>query len=359
MMSMDGACARRSAEAIRSGGATSKTMARAPAHSSVAPVPLVFHPAPQETTRLIQQVVPARSVERAAHPDGPPAGYYRITLEDGTRRFARIVSASQASAVRAGVEIQQALARRGIPAAPLAMTPTTLPGGFVLFVFHWIHGRFATPNEDQIRALAGTVTRLHGLLRSNDIGGFDEAVESVVEPPESMERLAQAETRHEEGRAARYLVECWAAVRAILNHQAQRIHNDLHPGNVLFDPNDRVAALLDFEEAAHSFYSPAVDLSWIVERFCFVRLGGSEAVHLATAFLDSYAEHSEGELLFARGWLEQVTRWRCVTALAVLERDRDRLAAAWNEERSKFRFILSQLDSWRPFLSEVEQSVRI
>jgi Ser/Thr protein kinase RdoA (MazF antagonist) len=49
---------------------------------------------------------------------------------------------------------------------------------------------------------------------------------------------------------------------------AQCLHGEVHPGNVLFRADDGAAVLVDFEESVHVFAPPAWDVAFLVQRFC-------------------------------------------------------------------------------------------
>jgi hypothetical protein len=50
--------------------------------------------------------------------------------------------------------------------------------------------------------------------------------------------------------------------------EAQCLHGEVHPGNVLFRADDGAAVLVDFEESVHVFAPPAWDVAFLVQRFC-------------------------------------------------------------------------------------------
>lgn len=52
-----------------------------------------------------------------------------------------------------------------------------------------------------------------------------------------------------------------------LMDDAQCLHGEIHPGNVIYDKNDNRAVLLDFEESVHVFASVSWDLAFAVQRF--------------------------------------------------------------------------------------------
>jgi Ser/Thr protein kinase RdoA (MazF antagonist) len=144
----------------------------------------------------------------------------------------------------------------------------------------------------------------------------------------------------------------WTATCALLNRDAQMIHNDLHPGNVLFNASTTTFHFLDFEEAASSWLSPVMDLSWVIERFCLMQESGAD--ELVRALLDGYA--SAGGRVADRGASDIVSciRLRCLIAIGLLSRqaadDRELLDLS---ESKKFVHLLSRLDDWTDVLRTV------
>jgi len=50
--------------------------------------------------------------------------------------------------------------------------------------------------------------------------------------------------------------------------EAQCLHGEVHPGNVIFSLENNKAILVDFEESVHTFAPPSWDLAFMFQRFC-------------------------------------------------------------------------------------------
>lgn len=49
---------------------------------------------------------------------------------------------------------------------------------------------------------------------------------------------------------------------------AQCLHGEVHPGNVIFSKNEDEVVFVDFEESVHTYTSPSWDLAFLVQRYC-------------------------------------------------------------------------------------------
>jgi Ser/Thr protein kinase RdoA (MazF antagonist) len=198
---------------------------------------------------------------------------------------------------------------------------------------------------------------LHAFLRSTPTGP-ERAQADWAARWSSLEALAW--TARLQGplaqRLARFLSRR-VEVQGLLSDGAQPVHDDLHPGNVLFGRDGDVLAFLDFEEALHSHGSTWIDLAWIIERFCLLGPAPARADLLARSFLDAYCQ-AGGRPSGAAGVLADALLWRNYRALAVLAAQPEPSTPARHAEWSKFCGILDCLDGWRPLLARLEAGVR-
>jgi hypothetical protein len=89
---------------------------------------------------------------------------------------------------------------------------------------------------------------------------------------------------------------------------AQCIHGQVHPGNVLFQ--DSIAVLVDWEEAVYNFAPPAFDLAYFVQRFCLHDNPPPDALRQR---LDTIAAHY-GPLPPLAGMMRQLA-WMSMAAI--------------------------------------------
>jgi Ser/Thr protein kinase RdoA (MazF antagonist) len=321
----------------------------APPHAGLSPVPLDYREATGEWARRIAQAAGAGLVERAVHSRAEPRGYYRITpAGGGPRLFGKVVSSADAPRLATAQRLSDKAVAAGIPAQRSASPPLPIGEEYALLLCEWIDGRFCTHLGVEMDSLGTTLARLHRFF--GDAGareprlGDSTAIEALARSPGLNEASAQALDD---------LLRRRDEVRAKLGSPPQPIHNDLHPGNVLFDGEGQVAGVLDFEEALHSVGSPLVDLSWVIERFCFAARPPADAETLAARFIDAYRARA-GSCAAPSGTFLDAIRWRSLSALAVLSGARLDDAEAADAEWRKFEAILAASGDWRPALERLE-----
>jgi Ser/Thr protein kinase RdoA (MazF antagonist) len=324
----------------------------APAHEGLVPEPLAWGEAAGEWAGRIAAAADAARVERALRPKPEPRGYYRLTARaNGARYFGKVVAAADAPRQWAAQQLSDRAAAAGIPAQRSVAAPRDLGDGFALLLCEWVDGRFATPSEAELAALGGVVASLHGFLRGEARDGRGP------DPWDRLERLASSTRPSPQASAVLAdLLRRRGEVEAQLAVASQPIHNDLHAGNVFFGAGAAVAAVLDWEEALHSAGCPLVDLGWVVERLCFVRLGIAEAERVAAAFLEAYANEAP-RFPVRRGALLDAIRWRSLYALGVIDGDEGADAPALRGEWAKFESIVAASEGWRPALERLEAIV--
>ena len=219
---------------------------------------------------------------RALHRSDQPAGAYRLTVA-GEEWFVRVTS-------RWGnPELEKAivgyLANAGVSVNAAVMTGTRM---------RWQDRELRVDARPLIRGrhFDGSGADLRALATA--LGALDRA---LAEFPRCREVRDAASTRYEWVAAARDLIAealsssrfeifgeqaTWAKrhvgwLKEMVEQfvpdydtgaEAQCLHGEVHPGNVIFDDEQGSAVLVDFEESVHTFAPPAWDLAFMVQRFC-------------------------------------------------------------------------------------------
>jgi Ser/Thr protein kinase RdoA (MazF antagonist) len=295
-------------------------------------------------------------VERAVHVCPAPLGYYRLTLGgSGQRRFGKVVAVEDAGRESAASLLAGAAAFAGVPALRQLGGPAELDAEYRLFQWSWIDGTFATGSDAEMRALGRATGGLHRFLRSR---GRPAADGDATWAARWLTLDALAASGRLQGPVARRLdafLSRGREVQASLMTDAQPVHDDLHPGNVLFDEQGRVLALLDFEEALQSVGTPWIDLAWVVERFCLLGPRPEHAEDLAFCFLEAYGVTGSRARASASRLTDAIL-WRTYRALGVLaaQQDEGGKDAEAQAEWRKFVAISTAIDSWVPALQRLE-----
>ena len=292
------------------------------------------------------------------HPSASPLGYYRLGRSDGVSFFGKVVAARDQDRHASAARLADAAVRAGVRALSLVAGPVPLDTNHSLFLWPWKDEKFANGSAGELRALGAALAQLHEFFRS------DPAAHGSTEPSWSERWLsieALGRSQQLEGRPAQQLDRFLSRrdeVQARLTLAAHTLHDDLHPGNVLFGPDGDVMALLDFEEALHSHGSAWIDLAWVVERFCLLGPAPARAEFLASCFLESYALGGPAPR-GGEGVLEDAILWRNYRALGVLAVQAEPATQARRAEWRKFCQILDALDDWRPMLTRLDSGIKI
>lgn len=228
---------------------------------------------------------PADCAEARFHalcrPDGP-IGRYRLDTREGSW-FVRVSS-------RFGnPEIEKImtdhLVNRGVSVCPLLVAGKTWCWDgrvFRIDVRPIVEGRHFNGSMEDLRSLAVTLSACHRVLRDFPLAHKVRAAAAVryQRLGRVCERIAGALKSGEFDLFAEHAA--WVATHRDwlaemvdkfdphLNEHpdAQCVHGEVHPGNVLFHDSNGAAVLVDFEESTHLFMPPTWDLAFLVQRFC-------------------------------------------------------------------------------------------
>lgn len=211
-----------------------------------------------------------------------PVGRYRISTSDGSW-FVRVCSRSG----NPGLEksITQYLFDKGVNVNRLLLAGVTLNWEgrtFRIDVRPFIEGRHFDGSPSDLLSLTTALSSCHTALE--DFPWIQE-VRAVASTryrrlAEVRDLVAESVNRGSFGLFAEQA--SWASAhRKWLGEMVERfelkfdelsdaqcVHGEIHPGNVLFRKRDGVAVLVDFEESVHLFMPPTWDLAFLVQRFC-------------------------------------------------------------------------------------------
>jgi hypothetical protein len=300
-----------------------------------------------EWAHLLADASGATLVERAVHARPAPLGYYRLTIPGVSVKFGKVVLLPEAPRLEAANRLARRLARYGVPVIAAWRGYKQLGSDYALFLHEWIAGSFSIGGEEEVAELGRAIAHMHlGLrqIRLHINANRWDLLESLLDS-----RMLKGEPAKllQDFMQRRHIVEDQ------LSSSRQVIHNDLHPGNVLF-AEGRVAAFLDFEEAVHSTGNPLIDISWVLERFCFLRHELGSAEQRASRFLSSYLSVAPCPIVRPGGTVDCMF-WRIFFALAILAQAPRPDAPGWNAEWNKFLSVLSSVKGWAPAIANLEQ----
>lgn len=265
---------------------------------------------PDEAIEWAAGVVGERIAEVSPLTGGMSTGIHLLTTASGERVVMRRFLnphwlALDPHLARREAEVLRALESTAVPAPALVGvdaygetcgSPTVLMG--------FVPGRrlVLDDHDAYARELA------HGLALVHDVA--PPAVDGLPDTREILERTIGEETTNRHG--AMPTPAFWARVREEMPDLAwpdpALIHDDLHPGNVLFD-GDRLSAIVDWPLAASG--PPACDVA-----FCRLDTGMMLGLDVADAILAAY-EAETGSKLANMDWWDLYAASRAETDLDV------------------------------------------
>jgi len=216
-------------------------------------------------------------------PTDRPVGSYRLRSHEG-QWFVRVSGRSGNPLLES--ELTSFQAQSGVNVNPflVAGEPLSWDGNkFRVDVRLFIEGRHFDGSPDDLRTLSASLSDCHRALRA--FPGACSIKTATMTRCQRLEEIRERIFSAVKQNAFGIFVENepWAAshrdwLAGMANefdpHQlhrhpeAQCLHGEVHPGNVIFRKSDGVAVLIDFEESAHIFAPPSWDLAFMVQRFC-------------------------------------------------------------------------------------------
>jgi len=219
---------------------------------------------------------------RALAQNDDPVGRYKLSTKEG-EWFVRVSSRWG----NPGFEkpLVDHLAARGVAVNPLLVANLKLQWEeqtFRVDVRPLIKGRHFNGSPEDLYNLASTLAQCHRSLQ--DISEADQVYVTAAARARRLESIRHHITDALASGNFELFAEraSWASAHVDWLSQmvekfdsnlherpdAQCVHGEIHPGNVLFRIADSVAVLVDFEESVHIFMPPAWDLAFMAQRFC-------------------------------------------------------------------------------------------
>lgn len=320
-----------------------------PAWVELDPKPGRWCPVALPLARRILQPLGLRGELRERNPPTPGLdGHYALVPTNETMPlFLKVVSGKRARNMVAAEDIARYLAGNGVRAlAALPGFPKALDSERLVFAYPLIAYRFSQPTASDAKAMGKLLAALHRTLRRFPDRG------RVRERSRRMDARI-GEIREGPSRAWREIVPedlCHSA-HVYPASAGQPVHGDLNYGNILFDGGGR-PILIDFENSLHSWWSPAVDLAWILERHMLVHVQDDEpCLALGETFFRSYVEFNPGAPTALE--LLEVLRIKALRPLLLLS-DGPRLMP----EIEKFQFLSHEIVRRKSLIEALDRTYR-
>lgn len=205
--------------------------------------------------------------------------------------FVKFVTHSQAQRQLQANEVCVFLQTQGVgTVCLLANSPMELPNGVVALATMFKKNRFGEVAD--LNSLAVAIGGLHQALQ---LSPFVDSVKRAAKNREQMlvnrwQMIQQLETNqiipNVPGEVLNILKSSVIDFSCLTQH-GQVVHGDLNIGNILFE-NDSKICFVDFEDTQTAWFSPLVELAFVIERFLLIAESEDKLVAKAISFLKSY-----------------------------------------------------------------------
>lgn len=285
-----------------------------------------------------------------------PFGYYLIVTECGKRLFVKVVEESAIARQQQASLMAEWLFKQGIETSVVIDEKRALfdDKAIALFVFDALDARFANTSVDDLALIGKALYKLHQALK--------KCPWQVKIHQESLERhrsLSEALALLKEGSSLKHTVPCEvnkifesvsSNVMSQLTENAQVVHGDLNHGNLMITSEKKVI-FLDFEDTWSAFFSPLMELSFMIERFALIE--SNKGTHsLATALLDGYYHQRK----MRSPWpLDEMLKALAIRAMLILAMQSQRKKIA-KSEWDKFIYLYKQANKRQELLREITKS---
>lgn len=311
---------------------------KAPAHAGLRAQPAELGPVSADTTARLAGLCGASEAEvrRLGSRLPAPSGFYRVEATPEPL-FVKVSSEAEAARQIAADRFARHAAACGVPASTLlAGYPKRFDAQHFVLGYRWIEGRYARSDAADAAAVGRVLARVHQALASCP----------------QQEEIRRATER----RLARLCAQAGGPLDADWLGPAQPTHGDFNHGNLLFPSAGGQPVVLDYEDAAISWFPPALDVAFALERFALAGDGDDEqARRLGEALFGSYAAQSGRRELFPRqGALRQALRLLSSRALAQLRIAPPSGEGVVEAERRKFESLLEQAERRASLLAALE-----
>jgi len=225
----------------------------------------------------------------------------------------------------------------------------------VIFAYEKIAGRFVKPNKEEMESVGVALAQMHkaflGCEWANEIrrAGMQRHESTIT-----MLKLLQLGTsKVKVPKAVKQILQTVnVSLLNVLIESPQVIHGDLNYGNLLVREDDHRIFFLDFEDTWTAWFSPLMDVAFVIERFALLE-SDEESLVLAKSFLDSYRSVG-GSSFQGQTHLRDCLAALAVRALLLLslvaENDKKRTS---NAEWCKFIMLYEQSQNRQDLLNQI------
>jgi len=335
-----------------------------PAHAGLTPKPLRWH---EKTIKLpkddplghflAQKSIKNLQIWQLETNLQFPFGFFRVQGEyqyQSINWFVKLVTPSQASRQLKANQLCVFLQQRGVETVCLLENLSIpLSEKVVSLVSNFKEFRFGDVDDLDVLALA--VGDLHQSMLAYP---FAKDVKLAAKGREQVllkrwKDIQQVDSHQTIPKEALQILKTHTIDFACLTEHAQVVHGDLNVGNILFQHHGKIA-FIDFEDSQTAWFSPLVELAFVIERFLLIDEIEDKFVTKAVSFLKSYPLilHFPTNTILVE--ILQCLAIRSMLLLAELVYTNQNVA---NSEWQKFVYLYSLAEQKRPNLIAIVESV--
>lgn len=326
-----------------------RRLPRIPAHLELRPKKPVWHKVqPELGFRLKQWTKFSGEVYRMESGVSAPYGYYKIVKNQGSGYFIKILSAETETQQSESDRMARWLREEGVETSciiagfPKRVSNLNLNlnsnSDYLILAYNNINGHFVKKNINELALIGNALGNLHTVIKkcewSSSVkkSGFKRH-ETLVN---RLINIKNGKTFHGIPAGAHNLL-CHVEkdILSVLIDDPQVIHGDLNYGNILINENTADVVFLDFEDSWCAWFSPLMDVAFVIERFALVN-SENESLELSKAFSKAYFSTANFNFNYDEQ-LSDILRAISVRAMLLLsfivERD---VQKVYNNEWKKF-----------------------
>ena len=270
-----------------------RRLPRIPAHLELCPKKLVWHKVePALGLKLKQWTKLNGDAYRMESAVTTPYGYYNIIENQGSEYFIKILPTETEALQSESDKMARWLRDEGVKTSCIiAGFPRRVPNtDYLILAYNNINGHFVKQNIDELALIGNALGNLHTILKECKWASSIE--KSGIKRQETLtNRLIDIKN----GKtfcgipAEVHNILCHAEkdVLSVLIVDPQVIHGDVNYGNILIQENTADVFFLDFEDSWSTWFSPLMDVAFVIERFALVSSKG-DSLELSKAFTKAY-----------------------------------------------------------------------
>jgi Ser/Thr protein kinase RdoA (MazF antagonist) len=243
-----------------------------PAYSSIRPHSSEWYEADRELSEKVQQWAGLQGIVSKLKTDSSEViGYYKIDSWNESF-FLKIIDKNTEKFQIKSNQMSQWIESQGIRASCILKGfPRKIKElNHVILAYRMVDGRFCRPIEKETLLLGRSLGELHKVLK---LCPWKRIIQQNGDARQNtLQKLlikiqtdgCNVEVPH---RVEKLLKSVDSGSMDILTINSQVVHGDLNYGNVLIDNNSECVVFLDFEDTWTAWFSPLMELSFVIERF--------------------------------------------------------------------------------------------